>query len=261
MALSVAQQFGRRLKQAKRKFAPCCGICETEFDEAAHTPVLLTACGHSLCKDCANALLKAKKIKCPTCSAVTPAATVASLPKNFALIDSIRDLATTTAAPKLSRGQAIPRAAPPPAVDVGKISARELDDFQEKIAAEKFKRSSEKLLELLTAQKDKFDTTVTALNNNISEIKDYELELARIRRERKTTEQELRVAKAAIERDRAIFIASYEAENRRLKAKLPTPPNHGYGYQPPIAVLCPTPDTSALVPTLPPGFGIGGTHY
>jgi len=243
-----------RAQQSKRKFAPFCGICENEFDEADFTPLLLTACGHSLCKECADALLQAKKIKCPTCSAVTPAASVASLPKNFALIDSIRDLATTTAAPK---ARSIPMAAPPPAVDVGKISARELDIFQEKITAEKFKRSAAEKLVLLTAAKHNFDLAVTAWTSNNEMIKTLELQLGLCKREKYSKELSLRIATTAFERDRSAFIASHEAENKRLQARIPAY-LRSYNYAHPTPVLFPTPDTSALVPTLPPGFG---THY
>mmetsp|Transcript_28455 Transcript_28455/g.63045 ORF Transcript_28455/g.63045 Transcript_28455/m.63045 type:complete len:253 (+) Transcript_28455:41-799(+) len=239
-----------KAQQSKRKFAPCCGICENEFDEADFTPLLLTACGHSLCKECAIVLLKAKKIKCPTCSAVTPAASVASLPKNFALIDGIRELATTTAALM---------AAPQPVVDVGKVSARELDDFQEKIVAEKFKRGAVRKLEILAAVKNAFDATVTAWTSNNEKIKTHELQLAQCKRDKSAHESRLRSAKTAIDIDRSSFIASHAEENKRLLARVGV---SSYGRDSvfgPRIYSCPalvtTPDTSAFVRTLPPGFG------
>mmetsp|Transcript_28456 Transcript_28456/g.63047 ORF Transcript_28456/g.63047 Transcript_28456/m.63047 type:complete len:253 (+) Transcript_28456:41-799(+) len=239
-----------KAQQSKRKFAPCCGICENEFDEADFTPLLLTACGHSLCKECADALLQAKKIKCPTCSAVTPAASVASLPKNFALIDGIRELATTTAALM---------AAPQPVVDVGKVSARELDDFQEKIVAEKFKRGAVRKLEILAAVKNAFDATVTAWTSNNEKIKTHELQLAQCKRDKSAHESRLRSAKTAIDIDRSSFIASHAEENKRLLARVGV---SSYGRDSvfgPRIYSCPalvtTPDTSAFVRTLPPGFG------
>ncbi|XP_068742924.1 tripartite motif-containing protein 2-like isoform X2 [Montipora capricornis] len=70
-----------------------CSICCEKFDDQQHCPRLLPACGHSFCTSCLQSLLKENPINCPTCrSAVSAPAGLATLPKNFALLDILLTL-------------------------------------------------------------------------------------------------------------------------------------------------------------------------
>ena len=65
-----------------------CSICCEKFDDQQHCPRLLPRCGHSFCTSCLQSLLNNNAINCPTCrSAVSAPAGLATLPKNFALLD------------------------------------------------------------------------------------------------------------------------------------------------------------------------------
>ncbi|XP_068696606.1 tripartite motif-containing protein 2-like isoform X1 [Montipora foliosa] len=70
-----------------------CSICREKFDDQQHCPRLLPGCGHSFCTSCLQSLLKKNAINCPTCrSTVFVPTGVASLPKNFALLDILLTL-------------------------------------------------------------------------------------------------------------------------------------------------------------------------
>ncbi|XP_068699698.1 E3 ubiquitin-protein ligase TRIM45-like isoform X2 [Montipora foliosa] len=65
-----------------------CSICCEKFDDQQHCPRLLPRCGHSFCTSCLQSLLNNNGINCPTCrSAVSAPAGLATLPKNFALLN------------------------------------------------------------------------------------------------------------------------------------------------------------------------------
>ncbi|CAL2035770.1 unnamed protein product [Caenorhabditis brenneri] len=74
-----------------------CNICSANYTETGvHTPRILIACGHSVCEQCADKLLKLKTenfLICPFCQKVTivngPAAI---LPKNFALLEHMTEM-------------------------------------------------------------------------------------------------------------------------------------------------------------------------
>ncbi|XP_068696613.1 E3 ubiquitin-protein ligase TRIM45-like isoform X2 [Montipora foliosa] len=70
-----------------------CSICCEQFDDQEHCPRLLPSCGHSFCTSCLQSLLKKNTINCPTCrSTVSVPAGLATLPKNFALLDILLTL-------------------------------------------------------------------------------------------------------------------------------------------------------------------------
>ena len=70
-----------------------CSICCEKFDDQQHCPRLLPSCGHSFCTSCLQSLLKKNTINCPTCrSTVSAPAGLATLPKNFALLDILLSL-------------------------------------------------------------------------------------------------------------------------------------------------------------------------
>ncbi|XP_068752799.1 E3 ubiquitin-protein ligase TRIM56-like [Montipora capricornis] len=70
-----------------------CSICREKFDDQQHCPRLLPGCGHTFCTNCLQTLLKNNVIYCPTCrSTVSASAGLATLPKNFALLDILLSL-------------------------------------------------------------------------------------------------------------------------------------------------------------------------
>ncbi|XP_068699703.1 tripartite motif-containing protein 2-like [Montipora foliosa] len=70
-----------------------CSICCEKFDDQQHCPRLLPRCGHSFCTSCLQSLLTKNSINCPTCrSAVSAPAGLATLPKNFALLEILLSL-------------------------------------------------------------------------------------------------------------------------------------------------------------------------
>jgi zinc-RING finger domain/B-box zinc finger len=63
-----------------------CPECKQEFDENFHIPMILTACGHTICELCLKNRYKKKNIVCPQCSVSTVAQNLNILPSNLALL-------------------------------------------------------------------------------------------------------------------------------------------------------------------------------
>ncbi|EGT46275.1 hypothetical protein CAEBREN_09415 [Caenorhabditis brenneri] len=76
---------------------PTCKICSAPYTEnGIHTPRIIKECGHSVCEQCADNLLKLKTenfITCPFCQKVTIVhGSAETLPKNFALLEQIESV-------------------------------------------------------------------------------------------------------------------------------------------------------------------------
>lgn len=67
-----------------------CSICYLNFSNE-RTPLILTLCGHTYCKECLDILVIEKEIICPECKQITiiSESPIKSLPKNRSLIDMI----------------------------------------------------------------------------------------------------------------------------------------------------------------------------
>ena len=65
-----------------------CVRCTRRFDEAAHAPRILVACGHTLCERCVALLLKNERLECPECATESQGHSVDAFPKNLALLSS-----------------------------------------------------------------------------------------------------------------------------------------------------------------------------
>jgi RING finger/CCCH-type zinc finger protein len=63
-----------------------CQICMNGYDRGHRLPLTLK-CGHSLCKECADALIKKNNRKCPFDNTLFEARTVENLGRNFSLLD------------------------------------------------------------------------------------------------------------------------------------------------------------------------------
>ncbi len=63
-----------------------CQICMNGYDRGNRLPLTLK-CGHSLCKECADALIKKNNRKCPFDNTLFEARTVENLGRNFSLLD------------------------------------------------------------------------------------------------------------------------------------------------------------------------------
>ncbi|CAI2330817.1 unnamed protein product [Caenorhabditis sp. 36 PRJEB53466] len=75
---------------------PICEICLEEFSEVAPLIPRVLGCGHSLCEECCRKLLSANDntvLICPfdRLPTLLPETTVGSLPKNFSVIQMIRN--------------------------------------------------------------------------------------------------------------------------------------------------------------------------
>ena len=63
-----------------------CNYCQKQFNEFEQVPRLLILCGHSLCEACCYQLHDNSKVECPECHSSTYVESIASLPKNLALL-------------------------------------------------------------------------------------------------------------------------------------------------------------------------------
>jgi len=63
-----------------------CPVCGSEFDELLRVPRILTVCGHTVCQFCVQGLWTEQTIQCPQCQKPSTAASIESLPVNFALM-------------------------------------------------------------------------------------------------------------------------------------------------------------------------------
>lgn len=63
-----------------------CPNCHMPYDTSEHIPYLLFKCGHSICLSCLSQLFINKSVKCPECPTITTGDSLASFPKNIALL-------------------------------------------------------------------------------------------------------------------------------------------------------------------------------
>ena len=94
MASLAAEQVARELE---------CPVCFKQYKEPPSdlAPVLLAACGHTICRGDAARIISSKSaLKCPSCSSITEAPHgAAGLPVNFAVVSLLSLVAGAAAAP------------------------------------------------------------------------------------------------------------------------------------------------------------------
>mmetsp|Transcript_10399 Transcript_10399/g.8942 ORF Transcript_10399/g.8942 Transcript_10399/m.8942 type:complete len:106 (-) Transcript_10399:406-723(-) len=74
-----------------------CPVCMVNYDLIAKTPHIIPKCGHTMCSECIQSLLKKRvpvgpnySLKCPFCNKDSIVyKDYTELPKNFALVDMI----------------------------------------------------------------------------------------------------------------------------------------------------------------------------
>ena len=64
-----------------------CPGCKHSFDQESHLPVLLSACGHSLCLQCAEVRFSEGGVRCHKCSRVSKASSPREFPRNLSLLE------------------------------------------------------------------------------------------------------------------------------------------------------------------------------
>ena len=85
---SAPQSMSRTgLRGARGRWAPACPGCQKRYDGATHVPLVLQ-CAHTACEVCVTTLKAGHAgVACPQCACTTPAADVATLPRNYAILD------------------------------------------------------------------------------------------------------------------------------------------------------------------------------
>ena len=63
-----------------------CFNCKSSYDETLNPPHFLIECGHSICFRCLSANFQNQMFICPECKTPNRAPSVASFPKNLALL-------------------------------------------------------------------------------------------------------------------------------------------------------------------------------
>ena len=72
-----------------------CFVCMNDFDEDQHCPHVLSACGHTLCRECIGSIGQevkggvAVEFKCPVCRIITRTDGERKHIKNFSVLDQI----------------------------------------------------------------------------------------------------------------------------------------------------------------------------
>lgn len=73
--------------QSGKKQSLSCPICFSEYDRYAHVPLVLPACGHTMCEHCMRRIYNSSSMaKCPVCRSAT-FDHVRTLPINYALLE------------------------------------------------------------------------------------------------------------------------------------------------------------------------------
>lgn len=67
-----------------------CRVCLGEFDNNAHRPLLLPACGHTFCTSCIGHLYKQSNLGCPECKKANAIKAISSLPVNYSLLSVVQ---------------------------------------------------------------------------------------------------------------------------------------------------------------------------
>ena len=63
-----------------------CPKCHKLYQRESNIPLLLIKCGHTICDNCATIIFNGKSITCPECNSESLIPSIASLPKNMALL-------------------------------------------------------------------------------------------------------------------------------------------------------------------------------
>lgn len=69
-----------------------CGKCHGSFQKEGHDPLLLPACGHTLCRSCLKLYTQHNGFKCHNCGMKQPKVNLEDLKPNFALLDIIASM-------------------------------------------------------------------------------------------------------------------------------------------------------------------------
>jgi len=79
-----------------------CQNCNRSYNNSNRVPLLLIACGHSLCSNCAELKFTNGELICPECLTKNEANSINNFPKNLALINFKKPV-KHTASPKSRR--------------------------------------------------------------------------------------------------------------------------------------------------------------
>jgi hypothetical protein len=242
----VRFQEDDNVKSNKRaREAPCCPICYREFGEDRCIPVILTSCGHTTCKTCSEALTgRGRTIKCPTCRVVTNAAS--PLPKNFALIESIRETKNEKQHSPSDHPVASPKSVVDVVKDVVKMTAKELEEVHEKIAQEQFNRKTTNMMAAINISRAEWDVSTKTHKELEMSIKNFEAMAHSLRNKKSLNESEIRNVKKTIEQSVQELKNEYSKENQRRVSK-----NHAVRSTWVSQIPCP--DMTRVIPTLPSG--------
>ena len=95
-----------------------CPVCIYPFDASERVPLILSACGHSLCSVCVAGMQQAAPgsavLKCPSCRAETKLKPHKPLPKNYALLESIDGLVGSSTSLVILPSAVASSSTPPP---------------------------------------------------------------------------------------------------------------------------------------------------
>ena len=64
-----------------------CPSCFQFFNNVSNVPILLSKCGHSICKNCVQSKFSNGKIECPKCNRANYAEHITDFPKNVCLLE------------------------------------------------------------------------------------------------------------------------------------------------------------------------------